>query len=108
MSWRPMFIFKDGNSFGNAQRFATREEALASARDRFFAWTVPIDYSIEESIDDVNYKRVDDRDVFITPRYVCSKCGNNVSKPFPGTPGWTCDVVLQDGKQCGGLPTRTE
>ena len=40
----------------NAQRFATREEAAASAAARFMVWTAPIAYDAHESTDPVNYR----------------------------------------------------
>ena len=59
MSYRPMFKFHLQNDVGNAQRFATREEAEKSAAARFAVWTAPIGYRIEESDDPVNYQWVD-------------------------------------------------
>jgi hypothetical protein len=35
MNYRPMFEFASGERLGNAQVFATREEAQGSAEDRF-------------------------------------------------------------------------
>ena len=49
-----------------AQRFATREEAEASAKARFHVWTVPADYRAEPSDEPVNYRRVDGRDEHIS------------------------------------------
>ena len=46
----------DGKWCENAQRFATREEAAASAAARFMVWTAPIAYDAHESTDPVNYR----------------------------------------------------
>jgi hypothetical protein len=39
---------------GNGVRFATREEAEASARDLYSRWTLCVDYRADESDDPVN------------------------------------------------------
>ena len=62
MSHRPMFEFPGGEVAGNAQRFATEEEAKQSAHDRFMYWTMPTGYHVVESADPVNYRRVDCQD----------------------------------------------
>ena len=51
-----MFKFTSGETVGNAQRFATFEEANNSARDRFRRWTMPSGYSVALSDDVVNYR----------------------------------------------------
>ncbi len=56
MSYKPMFKFADGSTVGNAQRFATEQEAIDSAQERFMGWTMPTDYFAEESSDPVNYR----------------------------------------------------
>ena len=61
-SYRPMFVFGTGERAGNDQRFATREEALSSAKARFQVWTMPSDYGVDESEDPVNYRHVDGHD----------------------------------------------
>lgn len=61
MSFKPEFLV-DGNWYGNAQRFATEQEARESANERFSRWTVPTDYRVTESTDPVNYARVDGQD----------------------------------------------
>jgi hypothetical protein len=58
-SYRPMFEFANNETAGNAQRFATEAEALASAAARFQVWTMPLGYSVEPSEDPVNYKFTD-------------------------------------------------
>ena len=54
-SWAPEFMV-DGKWCGNAQRFATKEEAEGSARKRFMAWTVPSDWRAAPTDDRVNYE----------------------------------------------------
>jgi len=61
ISYKPMFLVS-GQWCGNAQRFATREEAEASAKARFAVWTMPTDCRAEPSDEPVNYRRVDGRD----------------------------------------------
>lgn len=53
MSYRPM-VSTGGAFAGNALRFATREEAEASACDLYRRWTTCVAYSAEESDDPVN------------------------------------------------------
>jgi len=53
MSYRPMVLV--GSEWaGNAVRFATEEEALASARDLMRRWTLVENYGAEHSDDPVN------------------------------------------------------
>jgi|TARA_R110000765_G_scaffold176121_1_gene281110 hypothetical protein len=54
-SFRPMFHFGENEIKGNAQRFATRDEAEGSASERFRNWYMPTDWSVEKSNDPVNY-----------------------------------------------------
>lgn len=57
MSFRPMFELPgEAEPCGNAQRFATYEEAEKSAASRFAVWTMPTGYTVHESDDPVNYK----------------------------------------------------
>lgn len=57
MSWKPAFIIKgEEKPCTNAQAFATKDEALASAHNRFMNWTVPTDYTALESDEPVNYR----------------------------------------------------
>lgn len=56
MSYRIMFEFSGQPDAGNAQRFATENEARGSAKDRFMAWTMPTGFRVEESADPVNYQ----------------------------------------------------
>jgi hypothetical protein len=53
MSFRPM-VSTGGAFAGNGLRFATREEAEASARDLYQRWTLWVLYSADESDDPVN------------------------------------------------------
>lgn len=55
-SYRPMFEFANNEIAGNAQRFATHDEALKSAQARFIGWTMPKGYLVEESEDPVTYR----------------------------------------------------
>jgi hypothetical protein len=63
MSWKPYFIIKsEGDKHCmNAQAFATKEEALASANSRFMRWTMPSDCGADESDEPVNYRWDDQR-----------------------------------------------
>jgi hypothetical protein len=54
-SYRPEFLVS-GSWGANGQRFATKEEAENSARSRFMRWTMPSDWRVTESDDDVNYR----------------------------------------------------
>ena len=54
MSYKPEFEVQ-GEWCGNGQRFATMEEAEASAALRYRAWTVPTGYRAVESTDPVTY-----------------------------------------------------
>lgn len=53
MSYRPM-VQVSGKWAGNGVRFATEEEALASARDLMYRWTLVENYGAEYSEDPVN------------------------------------------------------
>ncbi len=64
-SWAPEFEVQ-GKWAGNAQRFATEQEAKESAAARFMVWSMPSDYRAAPSDDPVNYRRVDGRDESIT------------------------------------------
>lgn len=55
MSWKPTFQL-DGKWCYNAQAFATKEEALASAESRFMRWTSPTAFDAHESQEPVNYR----------------------------------------------------
>tara|TARA_R110000796_G_C14390558_1_gene416376 strand:- start:368 stop:586 length:219 start_codon:yes stop_codon:yes gene_type:complete len=56
MSFKPMFKFNRGDDQGNAQAFATYEEAEQSALDRFAVWTMPSGWFVQESDEPVNYR----------------------------------------------------
>ena len=62
MNYRPMFEFASGERLGNAQVFATREEAQSSAEDRFRVWTIPTGYDVDETADAVTYRWTTDGD----------------------------------------------
>ena len=64
MNYRPMFTFASGERCGNAQVFASKEEARSSAEDRFRVWTAPTGYGVDETADPVTYQWLaDDGDV---------------------------------------------
>jgi len=54
MSFRPM-VSTGGEFAGNALRFATREEAEASAHNLAMRWTLVERFRADESDDPVNY-----------------------------------------------------
>tara|TARA_R110001592_G_scaffold13329_2_gene61399 strand:+ start:4890 stop:5099 length:210 start_codon:yes stop_codon:yes gene_type:complete len=55
VSYAPMFCFGDYETQGNAERYATEAEAERSARERFAVWTMPTDWFIKETMDEVTY-----------------------------------------------------
>jgi len=62
-SFKPVFLFNNGSErSSNNQRFATYEEAEASAQARFMVWTMPEGYDVEETHEPVNYVRVNSID----------------------------------------------
>ncbi len=50
---RPIFIFPSGERHGNGEVYATKEEAESSAKARFMVWTMPTDWSTDETDDPV-------------------------------------------------------
>jgi hypothetical protein len=65
MGFKPMFLFKGGERKGNAQVFATEEEARESALARFMVWTMPEGIDVEPTDDPVNYRRINARDEYL-------------------------------------------
>jgi hypothetical protein len=67
MSWKPAWkIVNDDDIWRtNAQAFETKDEAEASARTRFEAWTATTAWTALWSDEPVNYARVDGRDRMI-------------------------------------------
>lgn len=57
-SWKPELLV-DGEWAGNALRFATKEEAEASASDTYSRWMLAVGHRAVESDDPVNYKWLD-------------------------------------------------
>jgi len=58
MSWKPEFEVEK-KWYGNAQAFATEEEARSSAHNRFMNWTQPTDFravEVPDAENPVNYK----------------------------------------------------
>lgn len=60
MSYRPM-VFVQGEWAGNGLRFATQEEAHASASALMDRWMLVENFRVDESSDPVNYALVDGR-----------------------------------------------
>ena len=60
MSFKPMFQFGPNETKGNAQAFATYDEAAASAAARFMVWTMPTGFEVQESDERMNYRWDDD------------------------------------------------
>ena len=57
MSWKPEVIADStGRWYANALRFATKEEAEASARELSLRWLAVRDWRATESDDPVNYR----------------------------------------------------
>lgn len=55
MNWKPAFSFRGQDKPStNGEVYATKEEALASARQRFMVWTMPEDFTAVETDDPVN------------------------------------------------------
>ena len=66
MSFKPMVSTgSDPKFYGNAQAFATKQEAEDSAHDLFNRWTLCTGHKAEESDEPVNYVRVDGHDKMI-------------------------------------------
>lgn len=64
MNYRPMVkVGSDPEFYGNAQVFATAEEAHESARDLMYRWLLVKEAGIEETDAPVNYRREDGHDV---------------------------------------------
>lgn len=60
MSFKPeVQTDSTGKWYGNALRFATREEAMAQVSDLAYRWTSVRDMRVVESDDPVNYAYVD-------------------------------------------------
>jgi hypothetical protein len=50
---------RDPQFYGNALRFATREEAQANVEDLAMRWMLVVETRVAESTDPVNYRWVD-------------------------------------------------
>jgi hypothetical protein len=60
MSFKPeVVVDQSGKWYGNALRFATREEAEANARDLAARWMLVSEWRAAESDEPVNYRYVD-------------------------------------------------
>lgn len=64
-SYKPVFLFAHGERADNTQRFASYEEAEASAMARWLVWTMPEGYEVEETMEPVNYQHVEGKDSHI-------------------------------------------
>ncbi|RPJ28618.1 MAG: hypothetical protein EHM35_13635 [Planctomycetaceae bacterium] len=59
-SWKPeVIVDSSGKWFGNALRFATKQEALDQVRDLSLRWLSVQETRVVESGDPVNYRYVD-------------------------------------------------
>jgi len=57
MSFKPAIkVYGESPYYTNGQTFATYDEALASARNRSWNWTMAEDYKAVESDEPVNYR----------------------------------------------------
>lgn len=67
MSWKPeVQTDSTGNWYGNALRFATKEEAEAQVRDLSMRWFSVKETRAVESTDPVTHKYVDGKSVDVT------------------------------------------
>jgi hypothetical protein len=54
-NWKPAFIMRgESKPCTNGEVYATREEALASAHQRFMVWTMPEGFTAVETDEPVN------------------------------------------------------
>jgi hypothetical protein len=88
-SWKPEFLV-GGEWASNGQRFATREEAEATARERLMRWTAPTDYRATETSDPINYRRTEAGDEFV-PTLPCDGCREKF--PMDGSGGQLTDLT---------------
>lgn len=59
-NWKPAFYFKGQDEPStNGEVYATREEALASASQRFMVWTMPSDFTAVPTDEPVNGKWIE-------------------------------------------------
>lgn len=75
-----MFEFSDGTTAGNAQVFATHDEALESAAARFAVWTMPVAFFVDPVDAPVNYRRVNGGDVNIAASALYERAGAVLGK----------------------------
>jgi hypothetical protein len=68
MSWAPeVTTDSTGKFYGNALRFATKDEAEAQVKDLSFRWFAVRETRVIETDDPVNYKYVDHQLVEVKP-----------------------------------------
>lgn len=54
-NWKPAFIIRgEDKPCTNGEVYATKEEALASAEQRFQVWTMPSDFTAVETDEPIN------------------------------------------------------
>ena len=62
MNHKPIWYLGPQEIGRNSQVFATKKEALNSAKARFNNWTQPTDFGVEETEDPVTYVRKENLD----------------------------------------------
>lgn len=100
-SYRPEFLV-GGEWYGNAQRFATPAEAEQSAQARFLVWTMPSDWRVSPSDDDVNYERVDGVD-----RRIEAQPAPSTAPVAPSKARWHVQLQTDGGRWIGHYTTET-
>ena len=84
MSWKPEVIADStGKWYDNALRFATREEAAASARELSMRWLAVRDWQATESSDPVTHRWVNSHLLELPPPETQVRPGE------PDRDGWT-------------------
>ena len=54
-NWKPVLVMKSGERGKNGLVFATYREALESAKDTFYKWTVPVSFEAEATEEPVKH-----------------------------------------------------
>ena len=55
-NWKPVLVMKSGERGKNGLVFATYREALESAKDTFYKWTVPVSFEAETTDEPVTHR----------------------------------------------------
>jgi hypothetical protein len=90
--------------YGNALRFATKEEAEAQVRDLAARWTSVLDTRVVETDDPVNYRYINDTLIPVekAPEPLkCSICEGAIEVHGTWTQGHNAEPV-NDGRCCDG------